>query len=75
MHWKRATFTIGVIGLLFFVVWDWIACKGTCGAFQKQMSLYIFLIIFGFTIVFLYYSLKLWGGYKKKYIEKDKEKK
>jgi len=70
MHWKRTTFVIIILGILFFVLWDWIACQGICGYSQKQTSLYIFLIILGFTVIFLYYSLKLWAGYKKKYIEK-----
>lgn len=39
------------------------------------MSFIIFLVIFVFTAIFLYYSLKLWAGAKKKYIEKDGEKK
>jgi hypothetical protein len=70
MHWKRTTFVILILGALFFVVWDWVSCQGMCGAAQQQASLYIFLLIFGFTVIFLYYTLKLWAGYKKKFIEK-----
>jgi len=52
------------------VIWDWIACQGMCGSAQQQQSLFIFIILLGLTAIFLYYSLKLWAGYKKKYIEK-----
>lgn len=75
MHWKRTTFVLLVLGLLFFVIWNQVACKGICGVYQKNMSFFIFLVILVFTVIFLYYSLKLWAGAKKKYIEKDKEKK
>lgn len=75
MHWKRTSFVLLILGLLFFVIWNQIACKGICGAYQKNMSFIIFLVIFVFTAIFLYYSLKLWAGAKNKYIEKDGEKK
>ena len=75
MHWKRTGFVILILGILFFVIWNQIACQGICGEYQKNMSFIIFLVILVFTAIFLYYSLKLWAGAKKKYIEKDEDKK
>lgn len=74
MHWKRTGFVFLVLGILFFVIWNQIACQGICGVYQKNMSFIIFLVILVFTAIFLYYSLKLWAGAKKKYIEKNDTK-
>jgi len=73
MHWKRTAFVIVILGILFFVIWNQIACQGICGVYQKQTSFIIFLVIFVFTAIFLYYSLKLWAGAKEKFIENEKK--
>lgn len=57
----------------FFVVRDWTACQGMCWSTQQLNSSVIFWLIVIFTGIFLYYSLTLWVGYKKKYIEKKKD--
>jgi hypothetical protein len=44
MHWKKATFVIIIIFLLFLFVSDWTSCRGLCGATQKQNSTYIFYL-------------------------------
>lgn len=75
MHWKRTAFVFLILGLLFFVIWNEIACQGMCGVYQRQMSFVIFLMILFFTAIFLYYSLKLWSVHKEKFTEENNQKK
>lgn len=73
MHWKKKTFVLIVAFLIFFVVREWTVCQGMCWSSQRFNSNLIFWLIVIFTAIFLYYSLSLWIGYKKKFIEPKKK--
>ena len=72
MHWKRTSFVLLILGL-FFVIWNQIACKGICGAYQR-ICLYYISCNFCFYCYISILFFEAMGRSKEKYIEKDGEK-